>query len=246
MIHKARNHFRIGALVAVLSAATTVCGLAQTTQTTQGSIAGTIYGPDGKALRGTKVWANIVSPVARPVDRNSSIVPVLSTVTARDGRFALPFVPDGDYVLCASNGAAAALNPCTWGGATLVKIANGQQAPGQAIRMAAGATLQVHLDDPGGLLSAAANKPGASLIIGLAGPYGFVPLPIAGSTANSLDYQVLVPFNTTHTVMVSTQYFKLTNAAGGAISAGSSSIPVTITSGMPAQVINLRIVGAGN
>jgi hypothetical protein len=129
-------------------------------------------------------------------------------------------VPTGDYVLCASNAAAAALNPCTWGGAPLIKMANGLHASNQAIRLAAGATLQMHLDDPGGLLAAHANKPGASLIVGLGAPYGFLPLPIAGSTATSRDYKLLVPFNTTRTLTISTEYFKLTNAAGVAIGAG--------------------------
>ena len=36
------------------------------------------------------------------------------------------------------------------------------------------------------------------------------------------------------------------NAAGVPLSAASPTIPVTIPSGTPASVINLRIVGAGN
>jgi hypothetical protein len=242
MTHKAHNRFQIGTLVVALAAATTICAPAQTAQ---GSISGTIYGPDGKVLGGAKVWANIVSKVARPVDRNSAL-PVLSTVTGHDGSFAIPYVPTGDYVLCASNAAAAALNPCTWGGAPLIKMANGMHASNQSIRMAAGATLQVHLDDPGGLLAAHANKPGASLIVGLGAPYGFLPLSIAGSTATSRDYKLLVPFNTTRTLTISTQYFKLTNAAGVPISAGAYATSVAIPSGAPANVISLRVVGAGN
>src|ERR1700682_6355195 len=121
MIYKAHNRFRIRTLVAALAAATTICASAQ------GSISGIIYGPDGKALGGAKVWANIVSKVSRPVDRNSALL-VLSAVTGHDGSFAISGVPTGDYVLCASNPAAAALNPCTWGGATLIKMANGMHA----------------------------------------------------------------------------------------------------------------------
>jgi hypothetical protein len=242
MTHKAHNRFRIGTLVAVLTAATTICAPAQTTQ---GSISGIIYGPDGKPLGGAKVWANIVSKVARPVDRNSAL-PILSTVTGHDGSFAISDVPTGDYVLCASHAAATALNPCTWGGAPLIKMANGMHASNQAIRMAPGATLQVHLDDPGGLLAAHANKPGASLIVGLGAPYGFLPLSITASTATSRDYKLLVPLNTTRTLTISTQYFKLINAAGVPITSGAYATPVTIPSAAQANVISLRVVGAGN
>jgi hypothetical protein len=239
MIHKAHNRFRTGALLAVL-ATSTICA---TSQTTQSSISGVVYGPDGKALGGTRVWANIISPLPRPVDRNSSTIPVLSTITARDGTFALPYVPAGDYVLCASNAAAAALNPCIWGGAPQVKIANGLNATGQAIRMAAGATLLVHLDDPGGLLPAHIGKEGASLIIGLGAPHGFLPLPIVGITATSRDYQILVPSNSSPSLMISTQHFKLTDPAGVSISTPTYTTSVTIASGTPVAVIQLRVAG---
>jgi hypothetical protein len=243
MIHKVRSRFRTGFLLPVLLTASSICMLAQSVQ---GTISGTVYGPDAKPLAGTTVWANIVSPVSRPVDRNSG-VPVLTTVSATDGSYTLSNVPPGDYVVCARNAAVAALNPCAWGGAPLVQIATGRlNMSGEAIRMAAGATLQVHLDDPGGFLAANAAKPGASLLLGLATPHGFMPLPITASTGNSRDYKLLVPFNTTHSVMISTRYFKLSDAAGAPFSAASQTIPVTIPAGTQASVINLRIVGAGN
>jgi hypothetical protein len=243
MIHKAHNRFRIGTVTVVLAAATMVCTSAQIAQ---GSISGIVYGPDGKPLAGTTVWANIVSPVSLPVDRNST-VPALTTVSASDGSYTLSKVPAGEYVVCARNAAVAALNPCPWGGAPLVQIATGHlNMTGEAIHMAAGTTLQVHLDDPAGLLAANAAKPGASLILGLATQHGFMPLPITASTGSSRDYKLLVPFNTTHNVMISTRYFKLSDATGAPFSAASQTIPVTIPSGTQASVINLRIVGAGN
>ncbi len=243
MTHKANNRFRIGILLTVLATATSFGGLAQTVQ---GTISGTVYGPDGKPLAGTTVWANLVSPAPRPVDRSSSI-PVLSGVTAGDGSYTLSKVPAGEYIVCARNAAVAALSPCTWGGAPLVQIASGHpNMSGEAIRMAAGATLQVHLEDAGGLLAANAAKPGASLIVGLATQHGFIPLPITASTGNSRDYKLLVPFNSTQNLLISTRYFKLSNAAGVAITAPSQTIPVTIPAGTQVSVIGLRVVGAGD
>jgi hypothetical protein len=241
MIHKNYNRFRIGALLGVLLTASSICAQAQSL----GTISGTVYGPDGKPLAGTTVWANLVSPAPRPVDHNST-TPVLTAVSAADGSYALSNVPSGEYVVCARNAAVAALNPCAWGGAPLVQMAGGGlNMSGQAIRMAAGATLQVHLDDPSGHLAANAAQPGASLIMGLATQHGFIPLPITASTGNSRDYKLLVPFNTTHNVVISTRYFKLSDAAGAAISAASTPISVTIPPGTPTSVINLRIVGVG-
>src|SRR5260370_6364657 len=242
MTLKFRNRFRIGTLLPLL-AMSSICALAQSTP---GLISGTVYGPDGKPLAGASVWANLVSPAPRPVDHNSTI-PVLTAVSAADGTYTLSNVPNGEYVVCARNAEVAALNPCAWGSAPRVQIAGGRlNMSGEAIRMAAGATLQVHLDDPGGLLAANAAKPGASLIMGLATQHGFMPLPITASTGNSRDYKLLVPFNTTHNVMISTRYFKLSNAAGVALSGPSQNIPVTIPSGAQANVVTLRVVGAGN
>jgi hypothetical protein len=54
MIHKAHNRIRIGTLVAVLAATTTVCASAQVTSTpiAQGSISGIIYGPKWRSAFG--------------------------------------------------------------------------------------------------------------------------------------------------------------------------------------------------
>jgi len=210
---KVHRWFRIGVLLLVLVAATSLDALAQSAQ---GTVSGTVYGPDGKPLGGTSVWANLVSPAPRPVDRSSNI-PALSAVTAADGTFLLSHVPVGDYVLCAKNAGAAALNPCAWGGAPRIQIANGRlNVPGEAIRMATGGTLQVHLEDPGGLLAAYEGKaPGATLIMSLATPHGLFPLPITASGGTSRDYKLLAPLNVTLNLSISTRYFKLTDAAGG-------------------------------
>src|SRR2546430_3779708 len=104
MIYKARNCFRIGTLLAALSATIMACASAQTTQ---GTISGYTYGPDGRALGGTTVWANIVSPLPRPVDRSSAL-PVLTTVSGKDGSFSISGMPAGDYVPCATHLSVAA------------------------------------------------------------------------------------------------------------------------------------------
>ena len=237
MIYKARNYITIGVMsVAIFHAPA---------QTTLGTISGNVYGPDGKGLAGTKVWANIVSKVPRPVDR-TPVVPVLNTISEADGSFKISEIPPGDYVLCAGNATLAILNLCGWGGAILFKMTSGLHVSGQSIHLAGGAVLQVHLDDPAGLLAANAHKPEAGLIIGLAGPHGFVPLPAIGSTVTSRDYKMLVPFNTTLNLIVSTRYFRLTDAKGVAISVGATPISVNIPTGAQGTVINLHVVGTGN
>lgn len=238
--------FKILCSIVIISASVMVATQRRASaQTAQGAISGHIYGPDGKPLGSALVWANIISTPPRPVDR-SSILPVLSTSTASDGSFSLSNVPAGDYVLCASNPAVAGLNPCTWGGPPLIKMTAGLQASGQIIHLAAGAALQVHLSDPGGLLAANAAKTGASLIVGLNIPNGFLPLPIAGSTAVSRDYVLLVPFNTNYDLTITTNYFRLNTASGAPIGTGTYTTNVPIPSGTPAQVIGFQVVGTAN
>ena len=212
-----------------------------------GSISGIVFGPDSKPLGGTIVWANLVSTPPKPGTANSSI-PILKTVAAGDGSYTLSQVPAGDYVLCAKNSSVDALNPCAWGGAVRVQIANGNlSVSGQAIRMAPGVTLQVHLDDPSGHLATHEGKtPGANMIVGVATAQGFHPLPITASSGNGRDYKLLVPFDVTNNVSVSTRFFKLNDEGGTPLSATGPTIPVRFSAGTPAKVVNLRVVGAGN
>src|SRR5260370_40497562 len=108
MIHQAHNRFRIGTLLPVLLAASSIWASAQIVQ---GTISGTVYGPDGKPLAGTTVWANLVSPAPRPVDRSSSI-PVLSGVTAGGSSYKHLKMPGGGLYVWVRERRAAPLD--TW------------------------------------------------------------------------------------------------------------------------------------
>jgi hypothetical protein len=225
----------------------TLSSICAPAQTAKSAVLGTVSGPDGKPLSGASVWANLVSLPPRPVD-GTSAVPVLRAVSAGDGTFTISGLPAGQYRLCSNHSTAGALNPCIWGGAPLVQVSSVQlNATAPAIRMQTGVPLQVHLDDPGGYVAAHAGKdPKATLIVGLATQRGFLPLPVTASTATGRDYSMLVPLNVTHNVVISTQYFKMTNASGSPI--GAQPISVTFSSSVPTQanVIIVRITGAGN
>ena len=240
MNYKLHNRLNAGLMITLLP----LCALAQQAP---GTISGIVYGPDGKPLPGTTVWANLVSAAPRPVNASSGI-PTLKALTTADGLFTLSQVPLGDYVLCARNIGVAALNPCGWGTAPRIQVTNGRPAmTGQEVRMAAGVTLQVHLDDPAGHLAAHEGKtPGASLIMGVATTHGFHPLPITASSGNSRDYKLLVPFDVTHNVSVSTRYYKINDETGAALNAAGQAIPVRFASGAPPKVVNLKVVGIGN
>ena len=230
MTYNPKNRMNAGFLLSVLTLSS-ICAPAQTVTS---AVLGTVSGPDGKPLSGASVWANLVSLPPRPVDRNSA-VPALRALSAGDGTFTLSGLPAGQYRICSNHSSAGALNPCMWGGAPLVQLGSAQlNVTATAIRMAAGVPLQVHLDDPGGYLAAHLGKdPKATLIVGLATPRGFLPLPVTASTATGRDYSMLVPLNVTHIVVISTQYFKLTGASGAPI--GAQAIPVTISSSLPTQ-----------
>ncbi len=94
MTLKPHNRFRFGIFLPAL-VMSSICASAQPVQ---GTISGIVFGPNGKSLGGTSVWANLISPAPRPVDRNSG-VPVLSAITGGDGSFTISHVPPGDYIL---------------------------------------------------------------------------------------------------------------------------------------------------
>jgi hypothetical protein len=267
MTYNPKNRMNAGFLLSVLGLSS-ICAPAQTVKS---AILGAVSGPDGKPLSGASVWANLVSLPPRPVDGNSA-VPVLRAVSAKDGTFTISGVPAGQYRICSNHSSAGALNPCIWGGAPLVQVSSVQlnaAAPAfrmetgvphevgkaaqpvfvaaPAFRMETGVPLQVHLDDPGGYVAAHVGKdPKATLIVGLATQRGFLPFPVTATTATGRDYLMLVPLNVTHNVVISTQYFKMTNASGSPI--GAQPISVTFSSSVPTQanVIIVRITGAGN
>ena len=61
------------------------------------------------------------------------------------------------------------------------------------------------------------------------------------SIGNGRDYKLLVPFDVTHNVSVSTRYYKINDEIGAALNAAGQAIPVRVASGAPPKVVNLPL-----
>lgn len=151
---------------------------------TEGSIAGTIAGDDGKPVAAAVIIQRTTLPVAR------AQVPATAI-----GTFAFSSLPAGTYMFCAV--ADGYLDPCTWSiQPPTVQLADGQAVTGFKLVVKKGAKLQVHLNDPDKILSASAvAKPGAPhVVLGIFTPgHTFVPLTLVGTDATGQNYQATVP-----------------------------------------------------
>jgi hypothetical protein len=233
MTRTVHYHLHTCILLLVLAAAGSVAGRAQSVQ---GTISGVAQTPDGKPLASATVFAIIMSSPPRPLGQNSAL-PVLSTLSKNDGSFTISNVPPGSYRICARHIGLAFLDPCTWGTAPSVVVGNGNwDWPGQNVQTILGAKLHVHVDDLSGYLAKNVGKAaGAGLAMGVVSPQGFFPLAISDASANSRDYELLVPVNVTHNLRIMTTYFKLTNQANAPVDA-TQTTPVLLTSTQPAAI----------
>ncbi|SRR6266849_3256141 len=225
-----RNLLLLFAALAVASA--------QSIPPVSGTISGLVLGPDGTPVPYANISAVIVSPVP-PRQRAQYAALSFVTQSIQDGTFKLANVPAGTYRICADALNRALLNTCRWGGGPSVAIGAGNAiASVPTVRLAAGATLSVHVADPTGALGKQ-----ATLAVEVSTPTGFVPLPLVGSSAASRDYQMLVPFSTDLSLMILGKSFTMTNAQGLSVDYQHQTIPVRFTAGTPAPAVNLSISG---
>ena len=55
------------------------------------------------------------------------------------------------------------------------------------------------------------------------------------SSGNGRDYKLLVPFDVTHNVSVSTRYYKINDEIGAALNAAGQAIPVRFCFGLASE-----------
>jgi hypothetical protein len=135
-----------------------------------------------------------------------------------------------------------------WGGKPPVLVIPGVSGPvSLALVLTKGVAASIRIDDPGQWLSQNEGKtPGAHLLVGLVGDNAvFQSASVASQDAAGRNYQVLIPFDTPLKLVVSSFFFRLSDAAGVPLNS-STTIPVAVAKGQSGQnVARISVTGGG-
>jgi len=224
---------------------TITAGFSQST----GSIQGTVVGDNGKPIPGARVYA-----AAKSTSQQVKAPPTIATKVgnavnaAPDGAFTIPALPAGPYVLCAQTTTPGWLDPCQWSSSiSLVTLATGQNLTGQKVVMTAGAILQVRINDPSQFLTPTAAAIAHDVdVLALASNKAYYYARIASTDPTGRTHQLTLPFGATHTLIVRSQQFTLSDEKGVAIPSTGHTESVQTAAGATSQTYNFTITGWNN
>jgi hypothetical protein len=207
-----------------------------------GEIAGVLKGDDGTTVTAGNVWLKRTAPSGSRMQRNEW----LTTSDSLRG-FRFERLPEGQYTLCAQ-APGVWLNPCEWGlRPPIVSISRGQRSASVIIVLKKGVIVPVRVDDPGQWLSENERESaGAHLLLGVSNDrFVFHPAMISSQDSGGRSYGILIPFDAPAKLLVSSAFFRLSDAVGLPLRLGSTAIPVTVPAGQNPGLIRLTVTGGG-
>jgi hypothetical protein len=164
-----------------------------------------------------------------------------------DGSFSIPNLPAGSYRVCAQGSSSELIEPCAWEAAPkTLPVAAGQAVAAPAIVLYKGYRLQLHIDDPGGLLAKYEGATAAArLFTGVYTPAGlFFPATAAAKTLNAQDHSVLVPYGTPVRIGISSGFFSVGDETGKPLAQMPGAGPVIqVAKGSVAAPVRFTITG---
>ena len=203
------------------------------------SIAGSIRTAGGKPIRGAVTVHDLSG------GRTAGQTPFDRQFASRsDGTFTISGVPAGKYQICVEAPQENVLDPCVWSPTdTVVDLSGGKSVAGFAVSVQTGYLLQVHLNDPQALLPAAkgGTSGDAVRIVVKTKSNTFQSFRLFNTAATSRDHYLLVPFDETMTLTVSSANLALSDGNNQRYSADTAQIPVRIPAGgsVPPVMINV-------
>ncbi|GEM_PF-1913335 len=226
----------LNGFAALMGAATVLWG--QSAPAT-GQIKGVVQGEDGKAVHRAAVTALVQRAGVRPAS--------VSTTTGNDGSFTLTGLAAAPYRICVQAPGSGLLNPCQWSAnPPTATLTAGQIVDAGTIQLKKGAVLQVRiLDDGGELASGEVKKQGSHVLLGVWTAGGlFQPMGLKNKAAKNRDYELLIPYDTTLQLSITSRTFKLADEKGVAVDAKKGvNVPLQIASGSAAKTITYRVTG---
>jgi hypothetical protein len=211
-----------------------------------GSIQGTVVGSDGTALPGAHVYAALKAAVTNVKGPPTLVTTVANGTTASSANsFTISNLPMGSYILCAQTTTPGWLDPCHWSASVpTINLAAGQNLTGQTVVMTKGAVVQIRINDPSKLLTAAAGAIVHDVeVVALGSNNAYYNARITSTDTGGRNEQVTLPFNLTHTLIIRSQQFALTDSTGAPVPASGHSQPLQIAPTAVAPQFTYTVAG---
>jgi hypothetical protein len=170
-------------------------------------------------------------------------------VTKPDGSFKFEGLRRGTYRLCAQSPGTVWLNPCEWGPQSPdIVLSDTERDAHVPMVLKQGAVVSIRLEDPAQLSSSSdALSRGGRVLLGVANDARvFRPATRVSKDGTGENYEVVVPFSATVTIVVHSSSFELSDSAGVRLPQGSARIPLNVEEGKPIPRVRLNIIGQRN
>ena len=203
-----------------------------------GTISGAVVDEHGKAKSG--VWVTAV---------RATLPPARAMVSSdKNGAFVLPNLIPGDYRVCAQVPEGGYADPCQWAGMApnpkpAVTLRQGQGVANLRIALDPAHPLQIRVNDPQGLLTAA--HPERHVVVGVFSGAGlFYAAPLKSADAAGRLHQIWIPFDTPLKLSLLGKSVTLSDERGLAVSAAGATAPVSrARNGPPAVPVVYTVTG---
>ena len=205
-----------------------------------GALSGTVTDTGGHPLAGAAVSYQRIFRSVRSGPHGNQPIPAPgeelssgSVTTDSGGAFSLAGLPLGDFLLCATVPNEPFLDPCSWQSAVQVTIAS-SAATHQQIVLSRGVFLNLHIDDPDGLLpktmdSAFGGGISAGVIFGTGAYLGARNISV---DASGRDYQIAVPAGAPLTLWLHSVRFTFVDSGGHTVPVSGARVPFQAAAGL--------------
>ncbi len=170
-----------------------------------------------------------------------------SATTSSEGLFHLSGLPYGRYAFCVQAPLTSWLNPCEWDSTRPeLEISATQRSVSKTIVLKRGASILVRVNDPATLLPQYEGETrGAQVLVGVRSPkLMFQLVPVREKDSGGRNYEVVIPFDAETNLIVASPFFRLKDANGMALPAGSaSSVRLLVPSGKEPPKLQFNVDG---
>ncbi len=190
---------------------------------------------------------NSLEDVFKLENQGRSAIKELTMKSGLGGAFQFNSLSNGQYSLCVQALGTVWLDPCEWRTpVTTVQLSSSQRSASVTVKLKKGVAIPIRIDDPAQLLTAHEGKTaGAHLLIGIINPsFAFRPAIVVSNDISGRNHQVVIPFDKTVNLLVSSSFFQIHDDKSG-ISNPGTTVPLFVPSGQQSTIVNFRVSAGG-